>query len=95
MDERQMVNMRRFSAALRGGSRTPKGRHPMERNIEFGKVEDTYGRQVTVVADRSGAVRLDMGLSDLMFTPELWDDLDRRVRSAFRPELLAPDQVED
>jgi hypothetical protein len=32
-----------------------------------------------------------MGLTDLMLTPEIWDDLDRRVRAGFRPELLAED----
>jgi hypothetical protein len=58
-------------------------------DIDGGHVTDTYGREVEVVGDRSGAVRLDLGLSDLMFTPELWDALDAKVRAAFRPELLA------
>jgi hypothetical protein len=59
------------------------------KDTDGGAVEDTYGRLVRVVGDRSGAVRLDLGLSDLMVTPEIWADLDRRVRASFRPELLA------
>jgi hypothetical protein len=58
-------------------------------DTDGGLVEDTYGRGIRVVGDRSGAVRLDLGLTDRMLTPELWDDLDARVRKAFRPELLA------
>jgi hypothetical protein len=58
-------------------------------DTDQGTVCDTYGRAVKVVGDRSGAVRLDLGLTDLMLTPAIWDDLDRRVRAAFRPELLA------
>lgn len=58
-------------------------------DTDQGVVYDTYGRGVRVVGDRSGAARLDLGLTDLMFTPELWADLDRRVRAGFRPELLA------
>jgi hypothetical protein len=60
-------------------------------DTDHGEVFDTYGRRVGVVGDRSGAVRLDMGLTDLMLTPEIWDDLDRRVRAGFRPGLLAED----
>ena len=58
-------------------------------DTDGGQVSDTYGRGVRVVGDRSGAVRLDLGLTDLMVTPEIWDDLDRKVRAAFRPERLA------
>lgn len=58
-------------------------------DTDQGVVYDTYGRGVRVAGDRSGAARLDLGLTDLMFTPELWADLDRRVRAGFRPELLA------
>jgi hypothetical protein len=57
-------------------------------DTDHGTVDDEYGRRVRVVGDRSGAVRLDLGLSDLMLTPEQWDDLDRRVRAALRPERL-------
>ena len=61
----------------------------MNENIDGGEVRDTYGRLIEVVGDLSGAVRLDMGLTDRMLTPELWDELDRKVRASFRPELLA------
>lgn len=58
-------------------------------HIYGGAVLDTYERPVHVVGDRSGAVRLDLGPTDRMFTPELWEALDAKVRAAFRPELLA------
>lgn len=61
----------------------------MQQDTDGGHVEDTYGRRIRVVGDRSGAVRLDLGLSDLMLTPELWAALDAKVRASFRPELLA------
>jgi hypothetical protein len=67
----------------------------MGKDIAGGYVSDTYGREVGVVGDRSGAVRLDLGLSDLMLTPEIWDDLDRKVRAAFRPELLAQELADN
>lgn len=60
-----------------------------------GTVADTYGREVGVVGDRSGAARLDLGLTDLMFLPEMWDDLDFRVRSAFRPDRLEAERQEN
>jgi hypothetical protein len=60
----------------------------MNEDTDHGVVSDTYGRGIRVVGDRSGAVRLDLGLSDLMVTPAIWDDLDQRVRAAFRPALL-------
>jgi hypothetical protein len=60
----------------------------MNENIDGGEIRDTYGRTIEVTGDRSGAVRLDMGLTDRMVTPEQWDELDRKVRAAFRPELL-------
>lgn len=61
----------------------------MQQDTNGGEVFDTYGRRVGVVGDRSGAVRLDLGLTDLMLTPELWEALDAKVRASFRPELLA------
>jgi hypothetical protein len=66
----------------------------MQQDTNGGEVFDTYGRQIGVVGDRSGAVRLDLGLTDRMLTPELWDELDRKVRATFRPELLTADLVE-
>ena len=61
----------------------------MDEDTRHGEVYDAYGRRIEVTGDRSGAVRLDMGPADLLLTPEQWDDLDRRVRAAFRPELPA------
>lgn len=61
----------------------------MDQDTKGGEVFDTYERRVAVVGDRSGAVRLDFGLTDRMVTPEIWADLDAKVRAAFRPELLA------
>jgi hypothetical protein len=58
-------------------------------DIYGGEVRDTYGRTIEVTGDRSGAVRLDIGLNDRMLTPAMWDELDAKVRAAFRPELLA------
>lgn len=71
-----------------------KGRHLVNENTNGGEVFDTYGRRIGVVGDLSGAVRLDLGLTDRMLTPELWDELDAKVRAAFRPELLAADEPE-
>jgi hypothetical protein len=61
----------------------------LTKDTDGGAVEDTYGRRIGVVGDRSGVVRLDLGVRDLMVTPEIWAELDRKVRAAFRPELLA------
>jgi len=61
----------------------------MAKDIDGGEVRDTYGRLIEVTGDRSGAVRLDMGLTDRMVTPEIWEELDAKVRASFRPELLA------
>ncbi len=44
-------------------------------DMYMGSVEDTYGRDVKVYRDRSGAVRLVMGLTDLMLPEEQWTDL--------------------
>jgi hypothetical protein len=57
-------------------------------DTEFGAVEDSHGRRVKVVADRSGAVRLDLGLTDLMFTAEQWAELTARGDRAIRLGVL-------
>lgn len=67
----------------------------MSKDTNGGEVFDTYGRRIGVVGDRSGAVRLDLGLTDRMLTPELWEALDAKVRASFRPELLGPEVHED
>ena len=58
-------------------------------DIYGGEVRDTYGRAIEVTGDRSGAVCLGIGLNDRMLTPAMWEELDAKVRAAFRPELLA------
>lgn len=47
----------------------------MNTGTRMGEVEDSYGRRIEVWLDRSGAVKLGLGLTDLMLPRGDWEDL--------------------
>jgi hypothetical protein len=63
----------------------------LAKDTDHGVVYDSYGAGIGVTGDRSGAVILSYGFTTRMLTPEVWDELDAKVRAAFRPELLTQD----